>query len=167
MSQNGFTEDAFCILCGLGVPQLLTWAHQHRRKPRRRRAKGDRGRFLLCWTCHRAYDLGIVTTKELIAAERAALMQNRRLGGSPWRRWRRDLKAGTRRVDMRLQHGLSPVQLMRNAKKAVKTMRDRKLRQREAGVKAAKTLREKKRRLHLIAMKAARRRAANKLAAFG
>ncbi len=56
-------------------------------------------------------------------------------------------EVGTRRINMRLHHGLSPEQLMSNAKKVVKTMR------------------AKKRRLRLIAMKAARRRAANKLAA--
>jgi hypothetical protein len=142
MPLNGIIADDACILCGLAVPELLTWAHRHRRESRPRGVK-RKPSFRLCWTCHRAYDIGIVRTDELDAAQKALASGRRQPLGVLWRRWKRDLERGIRRINMRLQHGQTHAQSVKNAKKAVRTMIDR------------------QRRLHLIAMKAVRTRRAN------
>src|SRR6516225_647809 len=88
-------EDRCCV-CGLAIEALLTNAHLH----------GSHRTVRLCWTCHRAYDIDILTTEEVLTAETAARRGNQTLDVSALHRgWERDLQSGKRRIDKRRQHG--------------------------------------------------------------
>ena len=108
-------EDA-CCMCGLAIPELLTNAHLH----------GSRRTVRLCWTCHRAYDIDILATREVLAAECALRSRDRHVDVNTLHRtWERDLASGKRRVNKQRQHGRTFEQSSANARKAQDTIRER------------------------------------------
>lgn len=112
LNLTGF-EDC-CCMCGLAIPELLTNAHLH----------GSRRTVRLCWTCHRAYDIDILTTREVLAAERAVRGRDRHIDiNALHRTWERDLASGKRRVNKQRQHGRTFEQSSANAQRAWVTMR--------------------------------------------
>jgi hypothetical protein len=103
-----------CCACGLAITELLTDAHLH---------NSDRA-VRLCWTCHRAYDIDILTTEEILAAEIETRAGRRRVNVNAMHNaWRRDLASGKRRVNKQRQHHRTPEQSSANARKAWETMR--------------------------------------------
>jgi hypothetical protein len=110
---DGPAQDR-CCMCGLAITELLTAAHLHD-SPRTVR---------LCWTCHRAYDIDILNTEEVLAAETETRAGSRRVDVSAMHNeWARDLASGKRRVNKQRQHGRTPEQSSANARKAWETMR--------------------------------------------
>ena len=109
-----------CCMCGLEITELLTDAHLH-----------DTQRTVrLCWTCHRAYDIDILKTEEILGAAIETRAGSRRVDVSAMHNeWRRDLASGKRRVNKQRQHGRTPEQSSANARKAWETMRAAALRQ--------------------------------------
>jgi len=108
-------EDC-CCMCGLAIPELLTNAHIH----------GSRRTVRLCWNCHRAYDIDILTTREVLAAERAVRGRDRQVDVNALHQtWERDLAIGKRRVNKRRQHGRTFEQSSANARRAWDNMRAR------------------------------------------
>ena len=118
------TRDC-CCMCGLAVTELLTNAHVHELLTNAHVHDSQRT-VRLCWTCHRAYDIDILTTHEVLAAERETLAGARRVDVSAMHgQWRLDLDAGARRINKQRQHGQTPEQARENARKAIQTMRAR------------------------------------------
>lgn len=108
-------EDCCCI-CGLAIAELLTNAHLHR----------SHHTVRLCWTCHRAYDIDILTTAEVLEAERAVRGRDGPVDvNALHRNWERDLASGKRRVNKQRQHGRTFEQSSANARRARETMRTR------------------------------------------
>ena len=106
-----------CCMCALAVPELLTNAHVH--------DAGDRT-VRLCWTCHRAYDIDILKTPEVEAAERETRAGTRRVDVSAMhRQWRLDLDAGARYINQQRQHGRTREESQENARRAWDTIRGR------------------------------------------
>ena len=80
----------------------------------------------LCWTCHRAYDIDILTTQEVVAAERVVRGRDRQADVNVLHRvWERDLNSGKRRVNKKRQHGRIFEQSSANARGAWDTIRAR------------------------------------------
>lgn len=105
-----------CCLCGLAVKELLTNAHLH----------GSHRTVRLCWTCHRAYDIDILTEEEIVAAQSARRSPGWRVDlNALHRAWERDLASGKRRINKQRQHGRTFEQSRANALKAWETMRAR------------------------------------------
>ena len=84
-----------CCYCGLAIKALLTGAHLH----------GSEEKVPLCWTCHRAYDIDILTTDEIRAAWRATRAGTRRVNVSDLHRaMESDLARGRRKINKARQH---------------------------------------------------------------
>lgn len=108
-------EDS-CCTCGLAIPELLTNAHLH----------GSRRTVRLCWTCHRAYDIDILTTREVLAAERVVRGRDGQVDVNALHRvWERDLNSGKRRINKQRQHRRTFEQSSANAGRAWNTIRAR------------------------------------------
>jgi hypothetical protein len=60
-------------VCGLAISELLTDARLH----------GSHRTARLCWTCHRAYDIDVLTTEEVLAADHRAV--------TAWERYMREV----------------------------------------------------------------------------
>lgn len=101
-----------CIYCALAIPALLTDAHRHD-DPEHKRT------FRLCWTCHFAYDRGILRHDEIIVAETAMRGGPRKIDLSAIHRgWERDLDSGARRIDLGLWDKRTPEQRSDAARRA-------------------------------------------------
>lgn len=126
-----------CILCGTLVHSTLSNAHGHARD-----GVEDGKTFRLCLSCHRMYDHDIVSTVELVQAERrweAGFVPD---ATALHRLIEADLAAGTRRVDKAVQHKFgarkAALKIRRRAaaRKAVATRRQR---QKAAGLANGET----------------------------
>ncbi len=88
-----------CILCGIQVASALTNAHAH---------EGTKGypdrTFRLCWTCHRMYDHDILSTAEVVEAEKAWEAGAQPDATTLHRRIQADLANDTRTVNKARQH---------------------------------------------------------------
>jgi hypothetical protein len=95
----------------LTVEGLLINAHLH----------GTHWTVRLCWTCHRAYDIDILSTDEVLAAAYAATrMRTTKVDVKVIHRgWERDLRSGKRRIDRRRQHGRTFEQSSANVQTAL------------------------------------------------
>lgn len=88
-------QGAGYCLCGPEVPELPANAHIH----------GSDETFRLCWTCGRAYDIGIVRTEEVIeAAQRWQAGDITRDLAALHRTWEIGLRAGRRAWKTRMSH---------------------------------------------------------------
>ena len=103
-----------CCICGLAISESLTDAHLN----------GRQGTARLCWTCHQAYDIDILTTVEILVAESETRAGIRRVDVTAMHsEWRRDLATGKRVINKERQHGRTREQSSANARKAWRTRR--------------------------------------------